>query len=407
MASEVFQQGRDIADQMFDIVAESRRRGRSVVDDPYPIWAEHRARGSVHPGQAVELLGLPAPKGVFEVDRPHFTVLGFDDCYRALVNSDVYSTSFYDEYLPSKSFGRTILSMEGEEHRRYRNIVQPHFIRQQATTWWQGSWIEPIVAELIAMIENEKSVDLSKTLCARLPMHTITRAFGMADERAIEFRYNLLKNMSAEEPAEERAAADAYIRQVLGEEIVARKTHPGDDLISVLLHSEFKDEEGRPTRLSEEEIYGFCRIVMTAGGGTTFRQLGITLVALLSNPSQLEAVRADRSLIERALHESLRWNTTLPTFHRLTTEDTELGGVKIPAGAIVGLCLGAGNRDPERWSDPDRYDLMRPVQRHLLRLRGGSDHHGQLRIPGPGTDPEPQGQEVRRRCLSRPLDPTV
>ena len=364
MSTEVFAQGQDIAEEMFDVVAESRRRGRTVVDDPYPLWAEHRQRGSVHPGFAVELLGLRPTEALFEVKRPHYAVLGFDDCHRALVNNDIFSSSFYDEFLPSKAFGRTILHMGGEEHRRYRNIVQPHFIRQQATAWWQGAWIEPIVAELIAMIENQKSVDLSKTLCARLPMHTITRAFGMADERAIEFRYNLLRNMSSEDP-EERAASDTYIRRVLQEEIEARKARPRDDLISVLLHSEFKDADGDPARLDEEEIYSFCRVVMTAGGGTTFRQLGITLVALLSDPEQLEAVRRDRSLIERAIHESLRWNTTLPIFHRLVTEDTDLGGVLIPEGSVVDLCLGAANRDPARWEAPECYDLHRPVQRHL------------------------------------------
>jgi cytochrome P450 len=108
-----------------------------------------------------------------------------------------------------------------------------------------------------------------------------------------------------------------------------------------------------------------ARLVMLAGGGTSWRQCGITLAALLANPDQLEAVRADRSLTERAIEESVRWNPTDPVFSRLVAEDMELAGVFLPAGSVLEICLGAANRDPERWDDPDVYDLHRPHQTHL------------------------------------------
>jgi cytochrome P450 len=356
---------RDLTEEMFDVAAETAKRGRELVDDPYAGWAQAMARdGPIQPGYAVNLLGLK-PFDIWEVERPHYAVLSFNGCNQALVENDVFSSSVWSEYFPSKRLGRTILHMGGDEHRQYRNIVQPLFTRQKAVDWWQRSWVSDIVGELIRRFQDRESVDLSKTLCARLPMHTITRAFGIADEKAVEFRRHLVANMAMYSNDSDRAEADAYIKRTLREEIAARRDAPGDDLISVLLHGTVKNEDGASHRLSEEEIFSFCRVVLTAGGGTTFRQLGITLVALLSNPDQLEAVKNDRSLIERAIHESVRWNPTLPIFYRLVTEDTELAGYPLPKGAVVDLCLGAANRDPGRWSDPHTYDLFRPLLRHV------------------------------------------
>lgn len=89
------------------------------------------------------------------------------------------------------------------------------------------------------------------------------------------------------------------------------------------------------------------------------------LWALLTNPDQLEAVKADRSLIDAAIEEALRWNATAPVFSRLVVETTELEGVVLPKDAVVEICLGAANRDPTRWDNPDVYDLYRTPKTHL------------------------------------------
>jgi cytochrome P450 len=108
-----------------------------------------------------------------------------------------------------------------------------------------------------------------------------------------------------------------------------------------------------------------ARVILLAGGGTTWRQMGITLFALLSHPEQLEAVKANPALIPAAVDESLRWNPTNPIFSRLVAQDAELCGVNLPAGAALEICVGAANRDPARWENPDVFDLHRPFQQHL------------------------------------------
>ena len=116
---------------------------------------------------------------------------------------------------------------------------------------------------------------------------------------------------------------------------------------------------------TDREIVINARLVMLAGGGTSWRQFGITLWALLTHRDQLEAVRADRKLVDDAIEESVRWNPTDPVFSRLVAADTELDGLFMPAGAVLEICLGAANRDPARWDNPDLYDLHRPPQGHL------------------------------------------
>ncbi len=106
-------------------------------------------------------------------------------------------------------------------------------------------------------------------------------------------------------------------------------------------------------------------LLLGAGSGTTWKQMGTTLTALLQRPELLEAVRADRQLLRPAIEEAVRWMPTDPMFSRWVMADTELGGVEIPAGSVVHLAIGAANRDPTRWDRPDEYDITRKFRPSL------------------------------------------
>jgi cytochrome P450 len=149
-------------------------------------------------------------------------------------------------------------------------------------------------------------------------------------------------------------AASRELRGYFAEIIADRRRHTRDDLVSQLISAEV---DGR--RLSDDEIYPFLLLLLPAGAETTYRSSGNLLFGLLSHPDQLEMVRADRGLVPQAIEEALRWETPLLTVARLATEDAELGGVRIPAGSFVAVSLGAANRDPERYADPDAFDVMR------------------------------------------------
>ena len=141
--------------------------------------------------------------------------------------------------------------------------------------------------------------------------------------------------------------------------VSARRESPEDDLISILVEAEIKDEEGTTHRLTDAEIYSFTILLLTAGSGTTWKQMGITLAALLQRPEMLLAVRDDRALLRPAIEESLRWMPTDPMFSRWVTEDIDFHGVEVPKGSVLHICLGAANRDPARWERPNDFKITR------------------------------------------------
>jgi cytochrome P450 len=236
-----------------------------------------------------------------------------------------------------------MLSMGGNQHRRYRALVQPSFVPAKAQ-WWIARWIDETVHALIDSFIDQGSAELNVDFCAAIPVLTITGSFGIDVSRALDVR--------------EKLRDPTAVAEIVAPIVEARRAEPQDDLLSVLAQAEITDEGGTH-RLSDAEINSFAYLLLAAGSGTTWKQMGITLAALLARPHLLDAVRNDRTLLKAAIEESVRWEATDPMFSRWVVEDTELEGVPIPGGSVVHLCLGAANRDPSRWDQPDEYDPYR------------------------------------------------
>jgi len=117
--------------------------------------------------------------------------------------------------------------------------------------------------------------------------------------------------------------------------------------------------------LSDDEIYGFLKLLLPAGSDTTYRLIGSALFALLTHPEQLDEVRADRSQIAGLLDETLRWEAPVQYASRETTVRVTLGGVDLPAGTQLLTALGSANRDERRFADPDRFDIHRSIDEHV------------------------------------------
>jgi cytochrome P450 len=245
--------------------------------------------------------------------------------------------------------------MGGAQHRRYRSLVQPSFMPRQAT-WWMENWITATVNALIDGFEGDGRAELNVDFCAAIPVLTITGSFGIPVDQALDVRAALRMGPGG---------GPSEIVRILGPVVAARREDPRDDLISVLVGAEMTDEDATVHRLSDAEIYSFAALLLAAGSGTTWKQMGILLSALLARPEMLARVAEDRSLVRRAVEESVRWAPTDPMFSRFVTTETTFFGVDLPAGAVLHLCLGAANRDPGRWDDPDRYQLQRPPKPHF------------------------------------------
>ena len=355
----------DIIEALYDVRKEAEEIGNYVEGDPYPAMNALRERAPVQKGFLRQLLELPAfhrHKG--SLDREGYTCFTFDACEQAFRDNVNLSNNVYHfDGSPPKTMG--ILEMDNPEHHAFRRAVQSLFIQPRAQKWWRQNFIDELVKTLVTSLAGQERAELNLQLCARVPVHTITRGVGLRGDDALTFRNALLGTSANRHGLQARMASHATVQRMLMEQIVKRRSDPGEDILSWLIAARIEPPGEAIRPLTDEEIVIFARLLLLAGGGTTWRQLGIALHALLADREQLEAVRADRKLIDAAIEESLRWNPTTPTFSRVAVTDTALGGVVIPQGAVLDICLGAANRDPARWNNPDVFDLHRPFQQHL------------------------------------------
>jgi cytochrome P450 len=324
-------------------------------DDPYPIWRELRERGPILEGTVHELSGLDRPAffhGLPHPELPHFSAFSYEACDGAYRDAKVFASAPVGQETDTGEVSplNSMLSMDGAQHRRYRSLVQPSFVPAKAQ-WWIRNWIEQTVHLLIDHFEGAGRAELNVDFCAAIPVLTITGSFGVPVERALDIR--------------EALHQPAQLVEMIKPIVASRREEPQDDLISVLVEAEIKGEDGATQRLSDPEIYSFAALLLAAGSGTTWKQMGTTLAALLERPDVLHAVTAERELLRPAIEESLRWMPTDPMFSRWATQDVDFFGTSIPKGAVVHLCLGAANRDPGRWERPDDYDVYRDMKPSL------------------------------------------
>lgn len=344
--------------ELFDLRGEVyATRGGSFEVDPNPIFNARREAAPVHegvPGPMIGFRGEAFFQGLPFPDRPHFTVFDYATCEVVLRDSQTYSSSHHEADAEERLHEATLLNMDGDPHRRYRALVQPSFVPKR-THWWIERWIHTTVNALIDGFAPNKRADLNVEFCAPIPLLTICGSFGVSVADALDIRTAVTAD---------GRGIDRFV-QIVVPIIQARRVQPTDDLISVLVTAELTDEDGSHHVLSDRDVIAFSFLLLAAGSGTTWKQMGITINALLDHPEWLERVRLDRSLMRSVIEESLRWMPTDPVFARFATRDVSLHGVSIPKGSVVHVCLASANRDPARWERPDEFDPGRPVRPHL------------------------------------------
>jgi cytochrome P450 len=343
--------------ELFDLRSQVyAHQGGAFEEDPYPAFHRLRASGPVHEGTPGRLIGFTGDEffqGLPFPERRHFSAFDFESCDHIVRHPEIFSSSSLMPGETASLADSSMLTMDGDQHRRYRALVQPSFVPGRAK-WWIEQWIDTTVAGLIDGFEANGAADLNVEFCAAIPLLTICGSFGVTVEQALDIR--------AAVTSQGRGIQE--FMGIVAPIVAARRERPADDLISVLVRSELT-EDGETHVLSDADVLGFAFLLLAAGSGTTWKQMGITLAALLAQPEWLDRARQEPDVLRAAVEESTRWNATDPAFGRFVVRDTELAGIPIPAGAVVHQVLGAANRDPARWDDPDAYDPGRPVRTHL------------------------------------------
>jgi cytochrome P450 len=349
---------RDSAIQDDAIRDDVLQLGDEFVQDPHTLNRRLRAEGPVQP--------VVLPRGV-----KVWLVTRYADVRAALADPRLHKdtremqelfvrhSTDSREFAGGESLVGHMLNSDPPDHERLRRLVNKAFTARRIEQLRPR--IEQITRELLVDIGPAADVDLLDVFAFPLPITVISELLGVPAADRDDFRLwsnTLISGGVAE--AEIQAAAVA-MAQYLSNLIEIKRTTPSEDMMSALVQAHDSDD-----RLSHQELIGMAFLLLVAGHETTVNLIANGMLSLITNPDQLAALRADRSLLHGAIEEFLRFespvkNATL----RYTVEPVDLAGVTVPAGELVVVSLASANRDPDRYPDADHLDIHRDVSGHM------------------------------------------
>ena len=321
-----------------------------VARDPYAVYRRLRDRDPVHRMRLIDAWVLTRYEDADAMLRDHER-FGAED------------RRFHDTGLT------TMLDVDPPDHTRLRALVSRAFTSRSVSRW-EGR-VQEIADRLLDAVSGHDRFDLIAALGYPLPVTVIAEMLGVpADDMD---RFEAWSNDIAliVEPILRPAQVDG-VRRATGELfayfetiVEARRREPRDDLVSALLAAE---EEG--DTLSREELLSTMLLILVAGNETTRNLIGNGMLALLRHPDQLRRLRGEPDLLGPAVDELLRYDSPVQLDSRVVRENLELGGKRLRAGQKAIALLGAANRDPDAFENPDRLDIGRKGKSHLSFGRG-------------------------------------
>ncbi|MBV2154997.1 cytochrome P450 [Kitasatospora sp. SUK 42] len=334
---------------------------KSLIADPYGAYVKLRAEAPVH--RVVGPDGLP----VWLVTRYQDVRQALADPRLALDRAHAAPGNYRGFSLPP-ALDANLLNMDPPDHTRIRRLVSRAFTPRRVAAL--RTPIERVAERLLDTIEPLGRADLLASYAAPLPITVICDLLGVPEGDRLDFRTwtDSLITPDPARPEQARAAVKAMLGFFTG--LIERKrTDPADDLLSDLIA--VRDEEGGGDRLGEDELTSLAFLILFAGYENTVHLIANAVLALLTHPEQLAALRAEPELIAGAVEEFARFDGPAPlAIRRFPREDVEIGGTTVPAGETVLLSLASANRDPEQFADPDRLDLRRRENGHLALGHG-------------------------------------
>jgi cytochrome P450 len=317
------------------------------------VYAELLAQHPVYRGDVLtERLGLSLATPSMWPGQP-VTVLGYREVQDVLQDAEHFSNTVHDLTV-AKTMGPNLLTIDDPEHRIHRMIIQGAFSRRTMDRW-RAEFIDDYVVSEVGKLVPAGRAELMRDFVLSYPVSVVHYILGLPEERLSELLSLSVALLLYRSNPEIAAAASQRLGSWLTDLVRQRRAKPGNDVTSVMATSAFPGGEA----LTDDEIVAFLRILMPAGAETTTRLLGSLFAYLLTEPGLLEAVRADRSLVPKAIEETLRLQSPTQYAYRLCLKPREVAGVPVERNAGIGVCLAAANRDPAIFPDPDQFRLDR------------------------------------------------
>ena len=336
---------------------------RAFLDDPYPTYRALRACDPIH----------RMPDGTYFLTR-------YDDLVDVYRDARTWSSDKKIDFKPN--FGDSLLYEhhttslvfnDPPVHSRVRKLLAPAF-SPRALKALQPR-IEMLVDRLLDAAAERGTIDMIDDFAAAIPVQLIGDLLGIPDTERGPLRSWSLAILGGLEPVLSKERFEAGTRAVAEfkdylRDLIARRTrdnaYDGREILSTLIRaSELSGGCDAEERLSELELLHNCIFLLNAGHETTTNLIGNSIHLLLQHPDAWRDLAAHPELIAGAVEEFLRMESSNQLGNRRATCDTEIGGTRIAANTYVHLCIGAANRDPSQFPDPDRLDIRRHPNRHL------------------------------------------
>ena len=335
---------------------------RSVPDDfvadPYRYFVALREHDPVHRN----------PDGSYVLTR-------YDDMTAVYRDAALWSSDKKADFKPK--FGdsalyehhtTSVVFTDPPDHTRIRGLFQAAFTRKalQALT----SRIEALVDGYLDALADRGEMNVVEDFSFRLPIEVVCDMLSVPREDRVLIRDWAVAILTALEPTLSQAQLDegnqavvdfkAYLREL----VAHRRANPTDGSTGEVLTALMNAEQGGET-LSELELLHQCIFMLNAGHETSTNMISHGIHEMLRRPDEIQRLRDDAGLVESCVEEILRYQAPIQINNRRSTAPATVGGVDLPAGTSVHLMIGAANRDPEPFSDPDNFDIGRRPNRHL------------------------------------------
>ena len=332
--------------------------------DPYPLYQALRESAPVYWSEAWRCWILTRYDDIQAIlrDSRRFTSL---DRLTSTVKPDL-PEAVWEQIQPLvRHFNEGLVNVDPPDHTRLRNLVHKAFTAPTISKL-QG-YVQQLVDQLLDKVQGDGHMDLVRDLAYPLPVNVIAELLGVPLKDHDKLRR--WSSVSMEFMTTPRPSAGVLVRSqkailnlrdFFRKIYIQRRQHPDDKLVSTLLA--VRDEGDR---LSEDELLSTCVTLLVAGHTTTTSLISNAVLFLLQHPDQLRKLRENPALIEGAVEESLRFDAPFQRNRRIAKEDVTIDGKQIGQGQLVLAFLGAANRDPSHFPDPDGFDIERRPNRHI------------------------------------------
>ena len=318
----------------------------AIIADPYPAYGQLRQQSPTR--------YLYIPDGAL-ADTPDgmqaWAIMRYDDVQWVLQDHRTFSSQ---RPLAGRMMSKLVLLQDDPpRHTGFRQLIRKEFTSDRLAT------VEPeigrIAADLLDRVTGDE-IDFISAFAAPLPIRVIARLIGMPEDEHRTYRRWSETALSVLSVSDQRKSHDrADLEKFFGHLIAAaRQSNDSETFIDILANGRI---DGAP--LPDWEVIGFCILLLVAGSETTTNLLGNIFGLLVRRPDLWEQLRQDRTLVTPFIAEALRYESPLQRLTRTATRDVEIGNAQISSGDTVVAFIGAANRDPAKFHDPDRFDIRR------------------------------------------------